>query len=416
MPKFRNVFLPAIFFGLLYWAIIHYDRSIAEYRDTLSTGAMVVANLLLVSYWVLDKRSYILPVGTALYWLAFFALGFLSASFAVNTQTGFEQLRLYFSVFLLGLGFRAWIGKPAESMVVGLLLAVCLVHVLILILVLGYATGMVSDPLTDSAAVPYHGNIRHVAHHGMVAACAGLALFFIGGRFRLLGYLLGAASIFGLVFLGQRGGLLGLGVFLFAAAFFLPNLRFRLVAAGLLPILVSVGIVYSLDGHGIANRYAGSIVERARVGGAEAITGSSGRLEIWKSSLALAFERPLLGHGPDGFRASRIGQSYRHIVQSHNLFLQVFVEMGATGLLLVSLFLYQLLRQPLASLLRARRNGTADMTHALLFAAFMGFMIVSLVEGLFYHSVSLLVISVLAPLTFAVAKNTEPTSSVSKSI
>ena len=367
----------------------------------MATTAMVVANLLLLPVWVLGKGVSVLTVRATLFWLAFFVLGFASALFAVDSNSAFEQLRLYFSVFLLGLGFSVWLGKPSRRMVTGFLMAFCLAHILILIAVVGSASGLVSGLSYQGASVPYHSNIRHVAHHGMVAACAGLALFFMGGRFRLAGYFLGATSIFGLVFLGQRGGLLGLGVFTFAAAFFLPNCRTKIIITALMTVLLSVGLAYSLDKFGIKNRFSGSIVERVETQGSEVFTSSSGRLAVWKSSIDLAFEHPLLGNGPDGFRTSKIGRSYFGISQSHNSILQVLVEFGLPGLMLVCLYIYHMVKLPFEALIHNKRKGGNELTSVLLFSILMGFMTMSLVEGLFYHSISLIIFSILAPLAFA---------------
>jgi O-antigen ligase len=398
----RDLVLPGIVFGLTFWSIGQFDSGIEIYRDRLATAMMVVANLLLVPYWVMGNRSYVLPMRLALFWLAFFTLGFLSAASADNTVLAFDQLRLYFSVFLLGLGFRCWFSGFTVRMAVGLLLALCMAHVVMLVLILGYATGIIAEPLGSRLSVPYHGNIRHVAHHGMVAACAGLAIFFIGGRFRMAGYLLGAASTFGLVFLGQRGGLLGFLVFIVISGYFLPKSRYRIAITGLSTLLISFGLVYLLALNGITNKYSGSMVERVEKGvGASVVTNSSGRLTMWKSSVEVALKRPVLGHGPDGFRFSEIERPHAGVYQPHNSVVQLLVELGITGLVLVSLFLYQELRRFHVRLTGQRETSPVDTTAALLFGLLIGFLIFSLFDGLFYHSVPLLMFSVLSPLAFA---------------
>lgn len=398
----RDIVLPGIVFGLTFWGIGQFDPGIETYRDRLATAMMVAANVLLVPYWVMGSRAYVLPMRLALFWLAFFTLGFLSAASADNTHIAFDQLRLYFSVFLLGLGFRCWFSGFTARMTIGLLLALCMAHVVMLVLILGYATGIIADPLSPRSSVPYHGNIRHVAHHGMVAACAGMAIFFVGGRFRMAGYLLGAVSTFGLVFLGQRGGLLGFLVFIVISCYFLPNARYRIVITGLATVLISFGLAYLLALYGITNQYSGSMVERMeKSDGASMVTDTSGRLTIWKNSVEVALERPLLGHGPDGFRYSKIERPHPGIYQPHNSVVQVLVEFGITGLVLVSLFLYQELRQFHGRLAGQRESSPVDTTAVLLFGLLIGFLIFSLVDGLFYHSVPLLIISVLSPLAFA---------------
>jgi O-antigen ligase len=115
----------------------------------------------------------------------------------------------------------------------------------------------------------------------------------------------------------------------------------------------------------------------------------------------VALKRPVLGHGPDGFRFSEIERPHPGIYQPHNSVVQVLVEFGITGLVLVSLVFFQELRRFHGRLTGQRENSPVDTTAVLLFGLLIGFLVFSLVDGLFYHSVPLLMISVLSPLAFA---------------
>ncbi len=192
-----------------------------------------------------------------------------------------------------------------------------------------------------------------------------------------------------------------MGVFVGAAALVLQNCRRQMIVAAAVTVAVSVATTYVLDGYGIKNRFSGSLVERVETQGADVFTSSSGRIAIWKSSVELAMQHPLRGNGPDGFRVSAIGHSFRGISQSHNLFFQAFVELGFPGLILVCWFLYRTITPRLRELWKNRNASGAEAGGVLLFAMLLGFMGMSLVEGLFYHPISLVIFSVLAPLAMA---------------
>ncbi|NUM88450.1 MAG: O-antigen ligase family protein [Bdellovibrionales bacterium] len=72
----------------------------------------------------------------------------------------------------------------------------------------------------------------------------------------------------------------------------------------------------------------------------------SGRLEVWRKTAELAWEKPLLGHGFHSFQEIfprvYLSSTNHYWQQAHNEILQVFFELGAVGVLLLSLILAEL--------------------------------------------------------------------------
>lgn len=397
----RDLLITALGFCLPYWAITSYEFHVVSYRDALSLAMLVVGSALVLTHGAVSGRRHVPPRWITLAWLGFFLLGLASAWRAEHADAAFSQLRLYFSVVVLGYGFRLWLDQPTRRTLVGPMLAFCLAHGLILILIIGYATGWVSDPLArDPTAVPYHGNIRHVAYHGMLSACFGLVIFAAGGPSRLLGLALAALSIFGLVFLGQRGGLGGLLAFLAIAAILPLRMKGSIMVASLVMVFAAFLTTHALEGLGVVNRFSGSLVERSGSAGVEIAYDTSGRREIWVASLQESLRSPLLGLGPDGYRFSSARSSNAVAIQPHSALIQALLEFGVLGLIVLSYFVFRVGAIGLRLAISNRMSDTGDVGK-LLWATCGGFLAYSLVDGLFYHPVGLLVFTMLSTLTFA---------------
>jgi O-antigen ligase len=78
----------------------------------------------------------------------------------------------------------------------------------------------------------------------------------------------------------------------------------------------------------------------------------SGRDEIWAQLIPAAMQKPLLGHGLGGFWNDEWSMSLR-VNEAHNGYLDMILNMGFAGLMLISIFL-------IASCRKARREMTQD--------------------------------------------------------
>jgi O-antigen ligase len=88
-------------------------------------------------------------------------------------------------------------------------------------------------------------------------------------------------------------------------------------------VSTALAIVYTNAGH-----EAASVFQERIVGQTMEARHLAGRDDLWFQALEMVREKPLLGWGLDGFRAN--SWSY-----PHNIFLEVLVEGGAIGLVLM---------------------------------------------------------------------------------
>jgi O-antigen ligase len=123
---------------------------------------------------------------------------------------------------------------------------------------------------------------------------------------------------------GSRGGLLSFGV---AAATYTITSKTRIANRVLLIAAVSTvtaaALVYTQAGQQAVEVFGGRIIEQTVEN-----RYLSGRDELWFMSLDMTREQPIMGWGLNGFRAMST-------FYPHNIFLEVMVEGGSIGLLLL---------------------------------------------------------------------------------
>ena len=143
--------------------------------------------------------------------------------------------------------------------------------------------------------------------------------------------------VIGIMFMSQylsasRTGLIGLVFILFA---FLWDKRFRRIIWKLTPLIIIVIIilVVSFGNILLSTMQDGLLYKRLASGGF--LLG--GRLNIWKSSIAIIADHPLFGIGPYNFKeiypSYMLWEESTEYLSAHNLFLQTWIELGFLGLL-----------------------------------------------------------------------------------
>lgn len=116
------------------------------------------------------------------------------------------------------------------------------------------------------------------------------------------------------------------------------------------------------------------------------------RLLIYKKSIQAAWEmNPWFGIGPDGFRFLR-PRPLPVYVQPHGIIPQIFVEWGAIGSALFIVFV-------IASIRNWYKRGQNDVISALASMSVLALVLHSLIDGIFYHSYSLLIASYVVALS-----------------
>ena len=237
---------------------------------------------------------------------------------------------------------------------------------------------------------PYLGNIRHFGIYALAGLAFAARPLLDAGASRVSKH--GAVALMTLAWtvLWWSGGRASVGAAVVAGAvlFALAGPRRRslalwfVVALGV-GALLSEGLAVGRGGGGIAGGL-GMDVNSAKGNGF-----TSGRTDVWMTALAAWQERPWLGVGPDG--AAFLLSTYQQ-VQPHNLFVQVLVEWGIVGgiafLGLLSWGLICAVRTAWAETDPAMRAARAVAVSYLLGATAH-----AMLDGLFYDARSLLFIA-----------------------
>jgi O-antigen ligase len=318
------------------------------YGQLFQAGTWAFAMLLMLPYWrqifnagLRNKAIAALPL-----------LAICSAAWSQDPATTLRR-----AVFLLlGTFFAVYLGErfPIETLAQ-------------LIVVAGVVAGLLG--IAVSVALPQYGrdSFNGDAWQGIFRSkngCAQIMLFFLSAavcfRFRTRAMELLRLSLYpitGLLVLmskAKTGWLLAPGLLLLAA--FLSGLRrferrnAMLLLAGFLVLLVAVGA---------AIPYLMPIV----LGALDKDPEMSGRMPLWAASFASAIKRPGLGYGYAAFWTGLRGESlsiflstHFEIYQAQNGLLEVWLELGLTGVALVLLSLWQAAGNALFCL---RQGGSA---------------------------------------------------------
>ncbi|MBN8438402.1 MAG: O-antigen ligase family protein [Candidatus Accumulibacter sp.] len=386
-----DVALAALSFFVLYNGVTSFERSISLYDATLTSQILPVVLLMFLPYVFIGLRPLDFWADQGA-WLAIVLVMVVSTALA-DQSAATDKLRLMIACLAFGLALRTWLEHATDHAVAAILLAICLFHALVLILVIQKAPS--ANPLLpyDQSWVPYHSHIRHVAYHGMVAGCAGIALGFLHPVLRLPGFLLATLALAGTFFFGARGALLGWLVFV--AVFALTSRKYRtlLPAAGL-TVALGMGLAMALEAFFIQSPFTGTL--HGRVESVSKLVNSTGRSGIWLDALQVALKHPWFGDGMDVYRSSGCCMP-ESTVHPHNTLVQWLMEFGVIGTFAVLWALWRIIGKRLVP---ALRHGNTNVGQSVLLSLIVGLLVFGLVDGVFYHAVPLLVFSILCALLY----------------
>jgi O-antigen ligase len=292
---------------------------------TWLVGVFAVAMLLVVG--VLQKRLE-LPPRSALWWTLLVAWGGLSAFWAIEPAAGIAKLPTALSLLLLYL-VTACLEISDRELSYIVLFAIAGGCAAAVFAVFGFFHGSF-----------YHGGEMRGSlivgskqtDPNIFAASLLLPLSLAVGRFltshgrfqKML--MLGACALisFGVLVTQSRGAVLAIGVMIFIYLY-----RFRIKPRVVVPIfvcLLSLGSMWNL----LFTRF-----EKAGV------SGGSGRLDIWRAGLEAIKKYGIFGAGLENFPIAYneyarfspkfVGYSFG----AHNIYLQIWVELGIVGVLLL---------------------------------------------------------------------------------
>jgi O-antigen ligase len=206
----------------------------------------------------------------------------------------------------------------------------------------------------------YAGLMEMLVPIPLVIAMANL----FGRPIRLL-FAFSALLMGGTIFLSQSlGGMLAFTVEIGLLVVFLAKRRSRgrLLLLGALCIALAAGVIL-LRPHGLGERLANLQHPIAR-GGAEM------RVAVVKDSVKMVKQRPLLGWGlgvfPIVYPSFRSFYSNFYVNEAHNDFVQLLIETGIAGFILISTFLVLIYYAGVASIGEWRYEPSATMALAAL--------------------------------------------------
>jgi O-antigen ligase len=388
-----DVCVAAYCFLVVYIAITSFERPTPWYHSQVSYELILAASVLFLPFmfaggWRLERL-----VSNWRPWLAVCLCLGVATVFSLDPVVSVPRLRLIYSVVLIGFLFRAWFARSSGGVVPMVMLALALVHAAILTLVF-VAYDRASGDLGDYGTwLPYHSHIRHLGYHGTVAASAGLAFSLLVPRLRSVGLFLSALALFGLIYFGSRAALLTWMVFVAVALFFCADRKRLLLTA---TITLVVAWLAATSAGSFKAKHIGTVADRS-----VSTASVDSRIHLWQGALQAIKERPLLGYGPEGYQASHCC-SPGH-VQAHNAVLQITIECGVIGLLAFAWLAWLTIGDALIRLYRQKKSGDAIIPGRALVASLIASLLAySMVDGILYHVIPLLILSILCALLFSI--------------
>lgn len=269
------------------------------------------------------------PSGSALWWTVFALWATASSAWAINPELVFRRLPTIFSLLVLYLICASTRFEERELKVVALLsiaggCAAALYTTLLLHAgaTIGNAISRNSMVWGDRAADP---NDLALSLLLPLALSLGGFLFMRKGYARTMMLMAFALISYAVLLTLSRGALVSLLVMMIVFVRYMPrSLRRRL----LIPLSMFGAAVLAMSA---------IILTRLALG---INTGGAGRLDIWTAGLQAIKEHGLFGAGLDNFplaynQVAGFASQYRGMARAaHNIFLNVWVELGLPGLLL----------------------------------------------------------------------------------
>lgn len=252
--------------------------------------------------------------------------------------------------------------------------------------ILALAYGQRNNP--DFNWVNFGPGVSHVRQLGFYGLClSGIAAGLLAGA-RDITTRLACASllVLGTWLILLSGGRAAFGAMIIAFALVISQAGKRRHARLALTILACFALAVPLSYSFVPDARWGfdRIIDKS-IGDVSKHEFTSGRLEIWRETLAAIHDRPMIGHGEGQFRYSiaRAHQIYNH---PHNALLQFLFQWGLLGTSALATMLYR----TFASLPTALRHDRALALPAL--GAGTGLFAMATLEGSLYHPYPVMIV------------------------
>lgn len=398
----RSWFGAAVIGALVYLSVTAFSPYRDDNLQRVTANVFVAAAVLMLSPLLRGCAGVRVPPRRRWLLLALAGSALVSTVLAPRWPAAWDRLQLYFGIALLGLAVYLLHRDDDHPTILPYLMAISIAHAFVLIEIVFWIAQLHTGEATLARRMPYHGNVRHFGYLGYLGAAAGAALVMVSRNLLASALLLCASALFGIVQLGSRGALLAWALFAAAGALISPR-RLRFLGLALCAAALAFGLVRALDLHGLPAN--GDLLTRATSG---ETFRTRDRLALWEDALHGVAERPLFGWGPEGHAASKCcagrGLYIGGTVQPHNLILQLLLEFGLVGtVLLGALAADILLRHAQAPGWRGAILESPDLQA--LAAILAGFTAFGMIDGLFYYPVPLIHFATLTGLLLAYTRH-----------
>jgi O-antigen ligase len=210
-------------------------------------------------------------------------------------------------------------------------------HLIFLVIIAFFVFAMWSEPDFDWVKFKVAGsNIRHLGYYSAIGSMLALGLASTAAtRLPRAGYVAAAALFLGLSFwTGSRGAIVAALAALPICALISPIFRRpRALLIWLVSLLAGAMLAAPLPVPA-SNFGTQRVIASAANAEADADALSSGRVTMWRGTILKIKERPFFGYGESQFR-SQVPEARSASNHPHNAPLQILLQWGATGLLLL---------------------------------------------------------------------------------
>ena len=240
--------------------------------------------------------------------------------------------------------------------------------------------------------IGFFGNIRYVAILTSMGLICSLYLMLQANRLKRLLFLFSSILIMSFIFWsGTRSVFISITLislyFIYTSTNRLKNTLFFLLIGS---TSIFIASRFPVDKSSLGLERVGKF-------------STSGRIEIWIDTIHYIMKKPFFGYGAESFGSvhSFYGGSASHLVQAHNMILQVLIEFGVVALFILSIIF-------ISSFIKIKQT-TCPLTDQTLFIAIViNYLTIGLFDGVAYYSFSLYFLALMFALLRITAKSTNP--------
>jgi hypothetical protein len=372
--------LPSIF--LYYWESYSLFNTALNHRILITWSEIIICT----GFLLINPKSINIHFNLrlAIPFFLFIFLGFISSFNSENPYAALaRQTEICIHFLFIFLLYKNIASSAHRHIIIGGIV-VCFLYTIFHFLLLRLAVGNV--PYDWVSDIPFYANIRHWGYLQVLVLPLSFYLILSSHtRVKYSGIALMSISWFAIIWSGGRGSFVAgvIGCFFIAPIVIKPYKKIALIS--LLTFGLGLVMAYTLE----ANNHSLSIKRLFFIDHIEKSSSpnqiSSSRLEIYRDALKeVTTNHPFIGMGADNYRYSSGLQSNVLPTQPHSLLIQIIYDYGFIGLLLITMFAYQLYRH---------QNDTNSNAYKVGLVTLLTCIIASSVDGVFYHSFSIYCIS-----------------------